>query len=237
MKKAFTLIELLVVIAIIGILAGMILVSVTTARAKSRDVTRKSDLNQVAKALEIYYTDNEKYPIVNNLPYRGMDMSIGNASGSDWRDGTSTLKTFITPNYIKKLPIDPINDDYHFYFFNVVNNYIEPSVNLDYIYTQLNGKYFQLLTKLENGNDPNSAYKNSKKVFATSMVCNYDVGIAPPGQKWCVNEVTGKLIEWSVSDSSFPEGFLTDPKHYSDYLYLSGDLNELKKIYVVRNGM
>lgn len=57
MKKAFTLIELLVVIAIIGILAAMILVNVSSGRAKSRDTKRKNDLAQLQKALAMFHID------------------------------------------------------------------------------------------------------------------------------------------------------------------------------------
>jgi len=60
-KKGFTLIEILVVIAIIGILAGIILVSLGKARSKARDAKRQSDIQQVLTAQVIYYGDNEKY--------------------------------------------------------------------------------------------------------------------------------------------------------------------------------
>ncbi|MBX4205136.1 MAG: prepilin-type N-terminal cleavage/methylation domain-containing protein [Candidatus Doudnabacteria bacterium] len=58
----FTLIELLVVIAIIGILAAVVLVSLNSARAKSRDARRLSDVHQIQTALELYYNDCGGYP-------------------------------------------------------------------------------------------------------------------------------------------------------------------------------
>jgi type II secretion system protein G len=61
-QKGFTLIELLVVIAIIGILSAVVLVSLNSARAKSRDARRLSDVRQIMTALEIYYNDNGAYP-------------------------------------------------------------------------------------------------------------------------------------------------------------------------------
>lgn len=63
-SKGFTLIELLVVIAIIGILSSVVLASLNSARAKSRDARRIADVKQIQTALELYYdASSSSYPV------------------------------------------------------------------------------------------------------------------------------------------------------------------------------
>jgi len=61
-RKGFTLIELLVVIAIIGILSSVVLASLNSARQKSRDARRVSDIKQLQLALELYFDTAGEYP-------------------------------------------------------------------------------------------------------------------------------------------------------------------------------
>ena len=89
MRKGFTLIELLVVVALIGILSTLVLANLNSARERSRDVQRKSDLRSIQTALRLYYNDAGGYP--DSLP----------AWGSPWVVGATT--------YMNILPADPLS--------------------------------------------------------------------------------------------------------------------------------
>jgi len=56
MRKAFTLIEMLIVIAVIGVLAAIIITSVSGTRGKSNATRAKADLAQIRSVIERAYS-------------------------------------------------------------------------------------------------------------------------------------------------------------------------------------
>ena len=61
-QAGFTLIELLVVIAIIGLLSGIAVIALQSARQKGRDAKRLGDMTQISTAMELYFNSNKGYP-------------------------------------------------------------------------------------------------------------------------------------------------------------------------------
>lgn len=102
-KKGFTLIELLVVIAIIGLLSSVVLSSLNTARAKSRDSKRLADLHELRTALELYANSNSgSYPSTGG-GFQGNCPDFGGYPLS----GTNGYVPGLAPTHIATLPTDP----------------------------------------------------------------------------------------------------------------------------------
>ena len=122
LRRGFTLIELLVVIAIIGVLSAVVLAALNEARAGARDAKRKMDLQQIAKALDMYFLDVGRYPVeVHCDSSRGSSSSACNTvSGTNW-DTSSQFVLALVPTYIPALPVDPQNSASFFYSYEPSN--------------------------------------------------------------------------------------------------------------------
>jgi prepilin-type N-terminal cleavage/methylation domain-containing protein len=120
LQKGFTLIELLVVIAIISMLSSVVLASLNTARAKSRDAIRIRDLTTLRTALELYASDNGGHYPINSCKSVGAPYcaTVGDVPGvfvgtspgcGSYDDPTISrgLDQLIAKGYIGKIPGDP----------------------------------------------------------------------------------------------------------------------------------
>jgi prepilin-type N-terminal cleavage/methylation domain-containing protein len=126
-KKAFTLIELLVVISIIGVLATLVLVTLSDVRAKARDARRESDIRQIVLAMELDYSEDEKY---------------SQYTSAEWADIKQIPKD--SGKYLKPVPIDPLTGS----AYGWVNNSVGAATNCNeqhycvYADLELEGGYF-----------------------------------------------------------------------------------------------
>ncbi|MFH1254946.1 MAG: prepilin-type N-terminal cleavage/methylation domain-containing protein [bacterium] len=108
--KGFTLIELLVVISIIGILSSFAVVSLNTARNKARDALRKADMSQMRTAINLYYDENNRYPVCGSWDAGAEDFGASVPSGSNcYNTALGSALTSGAKPYLGKLPVDPKN--------------------------------------------------------------------------------------------------------------------------------
>ena len=135
--QGFTLVELLVVISIISILATVMLNAFRSSQWRSRDAARKSDLEQVGKALEMFYSDHGFYPPGSGGKIGACPYSSSDSSDCTWGGvGDAGKMTDGETVYFRKLPSDPSG---YSYFYRTIKNQ----------------QAYQLYAHLENTEDQN----------------------------------------------------------------------------------
>jgi len=158
MKKLFTLIEILVVATIIGLLAGGAAISYSQINKQSRDAKRKTDLEQIRAALEMYRSNNGYYPVSTAI-----NTTCGNNTGLT--DETST--------YLSNIPDDPKCPMYKYYYNALSNTGGSCNNTLTYCTNYI------LASQLETNSSCSSVPGGNS--CGTGNPCNYCLG--PYGQK------------------------------------------------------
>ncbi len=103
-RRGFTLLELLVSATLIAVLTTIGIVSYSSVNRRSRDVKRKSDIEQIRSALEMFRSDMGYYPSVG-------DGSWTNAAGLDTGGATGLVST-----YMPSIPDDPQSSSKDYYY-------------------------------------------------------------------------------------------------------------------------
>lgn len=92
--KGFTLIELLIVIVILGVLAGIVVLSINAIQDKGQTAACKTDLKTVQTAAEAAYANTGSYPVaVADLVSAGVLKSVPPTNDQITYTGSGTTYT------------------------------------------------------------------------------------------------------------------------------------------------
>ena len=151
-RKGFTLIELMVGVAIVAVLATIGFASYGQVQMRSRDHKRKQDLRAISMALDLYYRQNRTYP-----------STATGCAVTGWCFSTNTTTQWIpqlTSQYISPMPSDPTSngatpwtDNSWGYAYWAGDTTGYPAGPNGETCPGAAGRYYVLVTQLENRND------------------------------------------------------------------------------------
>lgn len=166
-QLGFTLLELMVVITIIGLMSSIIFTSLAATRIKGRDTKRKGDMNQLQKALELYYNTNYSYPDTSGAWWA----ITGGCGGAHTLTGATGYIPNLAPTYLGQLPVDP-----------------KPSTDTCSGYNyRSDGNNYKLIDNAVNGAGGPESFPTSNETF-------YDP--ARPTTAWMITNNTTATVGW-----------------------------------------
>lgn len=189
----FTLIEILVAVGIISLLSSVVLVNINSSRLAANDAIKMSDLNQISKALEIYYLDKNQYPGL------GAKSSLADvlqteeycATQPEPKIGWCKLREDLAP-YIK-LPMPP-DKGYAVHTINGVTYYHE----IAYFYFSdpvTNFQKYALMVFLRSSSNLNVMANDggAYNVATSAIMPTYEIGELA---KYCGSKYSGLDADW-----------------------------------------
>ena len=102
--RGFTLLELLITIGVVAILSATLYSIGPSSRQYARDARRKSDLEQVRSALELYRNSNSDYPVSLPTLVPGFIQSVptDSVSGRNYYYNRPTATTYYLCSSLEK---------------------------------------------------------------------------------------------------------------------------------------
>lgn len=183
-KNAFTLVELLVVITVVAILATIATVYFFDNIGDGRDASRKSNFALINENLELFFTQESRYPIPDDsvdILYNG---SVAWSQWEFWENVARKIK-----NFWSDIPTDPLYDNY--FSYSITNNASEyqiaailewdtpeewlgeiaftPSAHAALERALVNGNYNNLMVRAVNGGE--------NYFIATPSIISTDISI------------------------------------------------------------
>ena len=146
--RAFTLIELLIVVAIIAILAAIAVPNFLEAQTRTKITSVMSDMNTVAKAMEMYHIDNGRYinwayPNPDPGGRHGCFLFMEGRDGLVSAAGSCGLQLTTPITYLSSLPWDP--------FWTLTLAQIWPTVNQSSFHMSMQtGEFYQVYGNQRN---------------------------------------------------------------------------------------
>lgn len=159
--RGFTLVELLVVMTIIAVLATVIIGGFRSSQMRGRDAQRKSDLKQIANALEIFFADYGRYPPASGSQIAACSYNPSNGTGTACVWGSGSISDGRTI-YMRTISADPLTSQN--YVYRVSSTW----------------KMYQLFARLENPQDKNCINGNCANPGVTvtcggGRLCNFGI--------------------------------------------------------------